>query len=71
MVDDVITILQLILGEVTVFPGATHTYLGIDLDFSVAGELFASMINYFQSVVDDFPEKLHTARTPAATHILT
>ena len=69
VVDDVITTLQSIFGKVTVSRGAAHTYVDIHLDFSVAGELSASMINYFQSTVDIFPEKLYAPRTPAATFL--
>ena len=69
VVDDVIDTLKSILGDLTVSDDDVHTYLGIDLDFSTKGELTVSMVNYFRSILEDFPEEIGKASTPAATHL--
>ena len=69
MVDETIATLQSIFGDLSVLRGDSHTYLGIDLEFHKSGELTASMVNYFCSIVDDFPKKYGTIKTPAATHL--
>ena len=71
VLDGIISTLQSIFGEVSVSCGATPTctYLSIDLDFTVKGKMSASMIKYFQFIVDDFPKKLHTAKTLAAVYL--
>ena len=44
-----------------------HTYLGIDLNYWVKGEVTISMVPYMQEIVGRFPEDLNgrTAKTPA------
>ena len=58
VVDDVVVILGSIFGELTVSDDKIYTYLGIDLDYSVSGEVRASMVNYFKIILEDFPKEI-------------
>ena len=71
VVDGIIVFLESIYGEVSTARGREHTYLGIDLDYRVSGEVSVSMIPYMQEIVDEFPEDLGKlkAKTPAAAHL--
>ncbi len=56
-------------GKVTVTRGDIHDYLGMKFDFSVRGKVMIDMIDYMESMVDDFSIKfkmMDTAPTPAA-----
>ena len=56
-------------GKVTVTRGDIHDYLGMKFDFSVRGKVMIDMIDYMESMVDDFSIKFKmtdTAPTPAA-----
>ena len=68
VVDDILDVLRSIYGKLSVTRGKHHTYLGMDLDFSVPGEVAVSMIPYMQEIVDEYPEDLgnRSAKTPAA-----
>jgi hypothetical protein len=49
-----------------------HDYLGMDLDFTVPGQVKITMIPYVNEIVDQFSEydnSLSTAATPAAKHL--
>ncbi len=49
--------------------GNVHDYLGMTIDFSKKGEVMIDMMDYMESMVDDFPTKFKltdTAPTPAA-----
>ena len=52
--------------------GKIHEYLGMQLDFSVAGQVKITMLDYIQEMLEDFhkfdPSKT-VSRTPAADHI--
>ena len=69
VVDEILRVLTSIYAPLSVERGRKHTYLGIDLDYSVAGEVSVSMVPYMQEIVDDYPEDLSgkSARTPAAS----
>ena len=70
VVSDIIHMLEGIYGEVAVSRGKMQTYLGIDFDFSVPGEVSLSMKSYLQDILDDFPEELtKEVKTPAADHL--
>jgi hypothetical protein len=52
--------------------GKKHYYLGMDLDFSVPGEVSVTMIDYLKRVIQDFPEEITgRATSPAADHLFT
>jgi hypothetical protein len=54
-------------GEVKATRGKIHDYLGMTFDFSEEGKVKIDMIDYINSMVDDFPVKIEgTAPTPAA-----
>jgi hypothetical protein len=56
-------------GKVTVTRGDVHDYLGMTFDFSVTGKVMIDMIDYMESMVDDFSTEFkanETAPTPAA-----
>ena len=71
VVDKILRVLTSIYGPLSVERGEKHTYLGIDLDFSVIGEVSVSMIPYMKEIVDDYPDDLsgRTEKTPAATRL--
>ena len=52
--------------------GKIHEYLGMQLDFSVAGLVKITMFDYIQEMLEDFhkfdPSKT-VSRTPAADHL--
>ena len=52
--------------------GKIHEYLGMQLDFSVAGQVKITIFDYIQEMLEDFqkfdPSKT-VSRTPAAGHI--
>jgi hypothetical protein len=49
-----------------------HGYLGMDLDYSVPGEVKVSMVDYLYRAIDEFPELIvGTATSPAADHLFT
>jgi hypothetical protein len=56
-------------GKVTVTRGDIHDYLGMTFNFSVKGKVMIDMIDYMESMVDDFSTEFKpndTAPTPAA-----
>jgi hypothetical protein len=64
--------LEDIYGPMVTTYGDYHTYLGMDLDMSVPGEVSVSMIPYLQEITDEFPEEYPKgAKTPAAAHLFT
>ena len=71
VVDQILETLTSIHGPLLVERGRQHTYLGIDLDYRVEGEVTVSMVPYMQEIVDEFPEDLSgkTSKTPAANHL--
>ena len=69
VVDQVISSLESVYGPLAVDTGLFHTYLGIDFDYSVSGEVSVSMINYFKDIVSDFPDELKQVNTPAGVHL--
>jgi hypothetical protein len=59
-------------GKMTVRRGKVHDYLGMTLNFSVLGEVKIDMVEYIESMVNDFhafDESDKTALTPAAEHL--
>ena len=52
--------------------GKIHEYLGMQLDFTVAGQLKITMFDYIQEMLEEFhkfdPSKT-VSRTPAADHL--
>jgi hypothetical protein len=63
--------LKSIYGEdMRVSRGKRHDYLGMDLDFTVKGEVQVTMIPFLKGVITDFPEEITgTATSPAAAHL--
>ena len=61
------------LGSMKLKQGKIHEYLGMQLDFSVAGKVKIKMFDYIQEMLEDFhkfyPSKT-ISRTPAADHNL-
>ena len=61
------------LGAMKLKRGKIHKYLGMQIDFSVAGQVKITMFDYIQEMLEDFhkfdPSKT-VSRTPAADHIL-
>ena len=60
-----------IYGEkLTVKRGKIHDYLGMDLDWSVAGKVTISMIKYIYKILEEFVEVIKkTAATPARDNL--
>ena len=59
-------------GAMKLKRGKIHKYLGMQLDFSVAGQVKIIMFDYIQETLEDFhkynPHKIFS-RTPAADHL--
>ena len=50
--------------------GNKHDYLGMDFEFMDDGSLEVSMLQYLDSIIDEFPELItEKAATPAADHL--
>jgi hypothetical protein len=73
VVYDTITWLKSIYGEdMRVSRGKKHDYLGMDLDYSVPGEVKVTMVDYLKRVITEFPEEITgTASSPAAERLFT
>jgi hypothetical protein len=73
VVDDTITWLRSIYGEdMRVSRGKEHDYLGMDLDYSVPGEVKVTMVYFLKRVITKFPEEITgTASSPAAERLFT
>ena len=60
-------------GAMKLKRGKIHEYLGMQLDFSVAGQVKITMFDYIQEMLEDFhkfnPNKT-ISRTPADDHLL-
>jgi hypothetical protein len=62
--------LETIYGPLVGSRGKQHTYLGMDFDFRIKGEIKISMIPYLQEIIDEFPDDLgKEVSTPAASHL--
>ena len=58
-------------GSISVTRGNKFTYLGIDFDHSMKGEVGISMIPYLNDLLREFPENLGTPQaSPAADYLL-
>ena len=59
-------------GAMKLKRGKIHKYLGMQLDFSVAGQVKITMFDYIQEMLEDFhkfdPNKT-ISRTPASDHL--
>ena len=59
-------------GAMKLKRGKIHEYLGMQLDFSVAGQVKITTLDYIQEMLEDFhkfdPNKT-ISRTPAADHL--
>ena len=70
VVESEIAWLETIYGELTVNRGDQLTYLGMDFDFRIPGEVKLSMLNYLKEIIDDFPgELMASANTPANSNL--
>jgi hypothetical protein len=50
--------------------GKRHDYLGMDLDFTVKGEVQVTMIPFLKGIITYFLEEITgTATSPAASHL--
>ena len=51
--------------------GKKHNYLGMDLNFSVLGEIRVTMVDYLRKVIADLPEEImKTSPTPTGDYML-
>jgi hypothetical protein len=67
VVNDEISSLEKIYRNMVTTHGKEHTYLGMDFDFSISGEVSVSMVPYMEEIVDGYPDNIPAgARTPAA-----
>ena len=67
VVDEILAWLESVYGEIRTTKGKQHTYVGMDLDFSKAGEVEVSMKGYLEETIDDFPVPIEgIASTPAS-----
>jgi hypothetical protein len=48
------------IGEVKAKRGTKHNYLGMTLDYKTPGVLKIDTTEYFESIVEEFPQKLFT-----------
>ena len=70
VVDKEVEWLETIYGPMVGTRGKVHTYLGMDLDFSVDGEVRLTMVPYLQEILDEFPDDWgKPVSTPAANHL--
>jgi hypothetical protein len=71
VVDDNITWPKSIYSEdMRVSRGKKHDYLGMDLDYSVLGEVKVTMVDYLKRVITEFPEEITgTASSPATERL--
>ena len=50
--------------------GVKHTYVGMDLDFSMKGTVIISMKGYLEDAIKEFPGELpRSAKTPASLYL--
>eukprot|EP00804_Cyclotella_cryptica_P008907 CCRYP_012017-RA/>CCRYP_012017-RA protein AED:0.23 eAED:0.23 QI:0/0/0/0.75/0.33/0.25/4/0/1155 len=57
-------------NQITVNRGKYHDYLGMDLDYLVAGKLRVSMIKYVDKILNEFSQAItKTSSTQAAEHL--
>jgi hypothetical protein len=62
--------LRKLYGNISVSRGKKHTYLGMDLDYSVNGKCRVNMPGYTKEIIESFPEIIEgTSATPAADHL--
>ena len=50
------------VGKMKVTRGKKHTYLGMNLDFSIKGEVKIGMTEYVDDMIDKFSEKIILVR---------
>jgi hypothetical protein len=71
VVDEMISWLKSIYGEdMRVSRGKKHDYLGMDLDYSVPGEVRVTMVDYLKRVITEFPEVTTGGATSSAAEKL-
>jgi hypothetical protein len=59
-----------IYGDMKVFRGKVHAYLGMTLDYSEKGEVKVTMMDYMNGVIEDPPEVITVvAATPATENL--
>ena len=59
-------------GDMELKQGKIHEYLGMQLDFSVAGQVKITMFDYIQEMLEDFHKfdsSKTVSRTPATDHL--
>jgi hypothetical protein len=72
-IDEMKSWLKSIYGEdMRVSRGQKHDYLGMDLDYSVPGEVRVTMVDYLKRVITEFPEVITGgAASPASEKLFT
>jgi hypothetical protein len=71
VVDKMISWLKSIYGkDMRVSRGKKHDYLGMDLDYSVPGEVRVTMVDYLKRVITEFLEVITGGATSPAAEIL-
>ena len=55
--------------EIPVARGKKHTYVGMDLNYSIPGEVIVSMDSYITKAIDEFPKEMtKPIKMPAGNH---
>ena len=49
---------KMIYGEVCVSQGTSHDYLDMDSDYSEAGKVKISMLNFLKKTINEFPKEI-------------
>ena len=70
VVDDIIITIEKRFGKMTVTHGTTHSYVGMDITYTQAGEAQIIMKQYLEEAIEAFPEDCSTpVLSPAAPHL--
>ena len=66
LIDGIVNILRPVFGNVSKVREKQHIYLSLDFDFVTKGEVKILIESYFCEIVNNFPDKIEKAKTPAA-----
>ena len=70
VVEEVIKKIEEKFEKMSVNIGVKHTYVGMDLDFSMKGTVIISMKGYLEDAIKEFPGELpRSAKTPASLYL--
>ena len=69
VIEEILTYLEGIYGELSITRGNKHTFVGMDLKFS-NGKVEVSMESYLKEAIEAFPEEINSkVASPAADHL--